>query len=199
MAHHEGMTLLALAYAVLDRPMQRRFAAAPSFLADRAAAPGARAARAGDLPAPRRSLAGRVATGRQRARSARVPDPNTPAPEVHLLSNGHYHVAITNAGGGYSRWRELAVTRWHEDPTRDCWGTFGYLRDVTPERERERGAPAPTRAWSIAHQPTLVQGTSYEAIFSQGRAELRRVDHDIDTTSRSASLPRMTSSSAGSA
>ena len=46
------------------------------------------------------------------------------------MSNGRYHVAISNAGGGYSRWRDLAVTRWHEDPTRDCWGTFGYLRDL---------------------------------------------------------------------
>jgi cellobiose phosphorylase len=96
--------------------------------------------------------------------------PNTAAPEVHLLSNGHYHVAITNAGGGYSRWRDLAVTRWHEDPTRDCWGTFGYLRDITTNA-----------CWSIAHHPTLARSTSYEAIFSQGRAEFRRVDHDIDT------------------
>src|SRR5687768_17684088 len=35
----------------------------------------------------------------------------------------------TAAGGGYSRWRDLAVTRWQEDPTRDGWGTFCYLRD----------------------------------------------------------------------
>ena len=52
-------------------------------------------------------------------------DPTLPAPEVHLLSNGRYHVAITSAGGGYSRWRDLAVTRWREDATRDCWGSFG--------------------------------------------------------------------------
>jgi cellobiose phosphorylase len=94
----------------------------------------------------------------------------TPAPEVHLLSNGRYHVAVTAAGGGYSRWRDLAVTRWHEDPTRDCWGTFCYLRDV---RTGE--------FWSTAHQPTLKKATSYEAIYSQGRAEFRRRDDDIDT------------------
>src|ERR1039458_8496571 len=33
MAHHQGMSLLALAYRLLDRPMQRRFLSCPSFRA----------------------------------------------------------------------------------------------------------------------------------------------------------------------
>ena len=37
---------------------------------------------------------------------------------------------VTSAGGGYSRWKDLAVTRWREDPTRDPWGAFVYIRDV---------------------------------------------------------------------
>jgi cellobiose phosphorylase len=171
MAHHQGMTLLAIAYAVLGRPMQRRFAAAPSFRATelllQERVPRARAI----FPHPA-ELSSSVALGGDDEPDLRIcSTPNTPAPEVHLLSNGHYHVAVTNAGGGYSRWRDLAVTRWHEDSTRDCWGTFGYVRDVT----------ATPRMWSIAYQPTLVEGTSYESIFSPGRAEVRRVDHDIET------------------
>ena len=70
--------------------------------------------------------------------------PDTPAPEVQLLSNGRYHVMVTNAGGGYSRWKDLAVTRWREDGTCDNWGTFCYLREV-----------ASGKFWSTAHQPTL--------------------------------------------
>src|SRR4029077_20478863 len=81
--------------------------------------------------------------------------PSTPAPQVQLLSNGTYHVAITNSGGGYSRWSGLAVTRWHEDPTRDCWGSFCYLRDLTSGT-----------FWSVAPQPSLKRAQSYEAIFS---------------------------------
>jgi cellobiose phosphorylase len=96
-------------------------------------------------------------------------DPNTLIPEVHLLSNGRYHVMATNAGGGYSRWRDLAVTRWREDVTSDCWGTFIYLRD------RDTG-----RYWSTAHQPTLRQADHYEAIFVQARAEYRRRDQAIE-------------------
>ena len=55
---------------------------------------------------------------------------NTATPEVQLLSNGRYHVMVTNAGGGYSRWRDLALTRWREDTTCDNWGTFCYIRDL---------------------------------------------------------------------
>jgi cyclic beta-1,2-glucan synthetase len=96
-------------------------------------------------------------------------DPDTPIPEVQLLSNGRYHVMVTQAGGGYSRWNDLAVTRWHEDGVRDPWGTFTYLRDV------ESGA-----TWSTAHQPMRRRAEHYEAIFSEGRAEFRRRDQGDD-------------------
>jgi cyclic beta-1,2-glucan synthetase len=55
----------------------------------------------------------------------------TPQPKVQLLSNGRYHVMVTSAGGSYSRWKDLAVTRWREDATCDDWGNFCYVRDST--------------------------------------------------------------------
>ena len=75
-------------------------------------------------------------------------EPNVGPPEVHLLSNGRYHVMVTNSGGGYSRWNDTMMTRWREDATRDNWGTFFYLRDV------DSGA-----IWSPTHQPTLGKQT----------------------------------------
>jgi cellobiose phosphorylase len=89
-------------------------------------------------------------------------NPNSRTPEVHLLSNGNYHIAISHAGGGYSRWHDLAVTRWREDSTRDCYGVFLYLRDV-----------ATGEFWSTAFHPTLLPVKNYEAIFTQGKAEFR--------------------------
>jgi cellobiose phosphorylase len=77
---------------------------------------------------------------------------------------------ITNAGGGYSNWKDIAVTRWREDSTCDNWGAFCYLRDA------ENG-----NFWSATYQPTLHRPEKYEAIFSKGRAEFRRRDFDIDT------------------
>jgi cyclic beta-1,2-glucan synthetase len=95
--------------------------------------------------------------------------PASRAPQVSLLSNGHYQVVITNAGGGYSRWRDLAVTRWREDATRDCWGTFIYLRE-----------PATGEFWSTAFQPTLRSAESYEVIFSHAGAEFRLQQGDLE-------------------
>src|SRR6516162_5946959 len=94
--------------------------------------------------------------------------PNSRVPEVHLLSNGRYHMAISNAGGGYSRWQDLAVTRWREDATRDCWGYFIYLRDS-----------ATGQFWSVAYQPTLHRSEVYEVRFAGGRAEFKQCQSDL--------------------
>ena len=76
---------------------------------------------------------------------------------------------VTAAGGGYSRWKNLAVTRWHEDATCDNWGVFCYIRDV-----------ADGNVWSSAYQPTLERAGAPEAVFSMGRAAFCRHDHDIE-------------------
>ena len=170
MAHHQGMSLLSLAYLLLDRPMQKRFESDPLFQATllllqeripRATALFSQSAQIDDI---------RPTTTAVEAQIRVYTSPNTPTPEVQLLSNGRYNVMITHAGGGYSRWKELAVTRWREDTTCDNWGTFCYLRDESS------GA-----IWSTAYQPTLTQPQHYEAIFSEGRAEFRRRDFDYET------------------
>jgi len=169
MAHHEGMSLLSLAYLLLDRPMQKRFETDPVFQAamlllqervPKATAYYSHISELSDI---------QVASGAAEAPMRVFSSPDTPAPEVQLLSNGRYHVMITNAGGGYSRWKDLAVTRWCEDSTRDNWGTFCYLRDV-----------ASGEFWSTAYQPTLRRSDNYEAIFSEAKAEFRIRDHDYD-------------------
>ena len=68
-------------------------------------------------------------------------------PSIALLSNSQYSVMVTAAGAGYSTWRGLDVTRWREDATRDCWGQFCYVRDLTDNKR-----------WSIGHQPLCTVG-----------------------------------------
>jgi len=170
MAHHVGMSLLSLAYLLLDRPMQKRFESDPRFQAT-ALLLQERVPRATAFYWHAPDLSDLRTTSTSPETRVRVfSNPETPIPEVQLLSNGRYHVMITNAGGGYSRWKDIAITRWREDTTRDNWGTFCYLRDVTSGE-----------FWSTAYQPTLKQPDKHEAIFSEARAEFRRRDNDFDT------------------
>ncbi len=102
--------------------------------------------------------------------SRRITTADTQASRTHLLSNGQYAVMLTNSGAGYSTCRGLAVTRWRTDPTRDCHGTFLYLRDTATGKQ-----------WSAGHQPLATPADSYEVIFSTDKAEIRRRDGDIET------------------
>ncbi|HTA95669.1 MAG TPA: glucoamylase family protein, partial [Verrucomicrobiae bacterium] len=179
MAHHQGMSLLSLAYALLDRPMQRRFDANPLFksaelLLHERVPRETSVLYPHELEASRERESAPVIEATMRV----FTDPNVGPPEVHLLSNGHYHVMVTNTGGGYSRWNDTAMTRWREDATRDNWGTFFYLRDADSGE-----------FWSPTHQPTLETKSGYEAIFSQGRAEFRSRLHEIDTHTEIAVSP----------
>ncbi|MDP1692959.1 MAG: glucoamylase family protein [Burkholderiaceae bacterium] len=170
MAHHQGMSLLALAYHLLGQPMQGRFAADPLLQATLLLL-HERVPRGGRFHPHTADRADLRSTLDAPETPIRVIDtPDTPAPEIQLLSNGRYHVMVSHAGGGYSRWKDLALTRWREDSTCDAWGSFCYLRDL-----------ASGECWSAAHQPTRQRGDSYEAIFSEGRVEFRRRDFGLDT------------------
>ena len=107
----------------------------------RSARAGRRASAAGAQPAS--GSARPPAGGAQGRRSARprvvqslvrrYVTPHTVTPRAHLLSNGSMSVMVTNAGGGYTRWRDIAVTRWREDSTCDGWGSL-LLRSRPRER-----------------------------------------------------------------
>ncbi len=169
MAHHQGMSLVALGQVLLGKPMHRRFEANPllhsasQLLEEMVPAEKALYFHSTYSPEHRPLAAGEESPVRV------VDNPDTPIPEVHLLSNGRYHVMVTAAGGGYSRYDDVSLTRWKEDPTRDNWGTFCYLRD------RESGD-----VWSNTHQPTCLPNGFFEATFAEGKAEYHRRDGDFD-------------------
>lgn len=174
MAHHQGMTLVAIANALHNGAMRARFHAEPIIQAT-------------ELLLQERTPRG-VAVARPRAEEVRaaadvrefvplmlrrVHSPHDPLPHTHLLSNGRYTVMLTAAGSGYSRWKDLAVTRWQEDVTCDSWGTYVLLRDA------RSGS-----VWSAGHQPSGVEPDSYDVDFSEDRAEIIRRDGTIVTTLR---------------
>jgi cyclic beta-1,2-glucan synthetase len=170
MAHHQGMSLVALDNVLNGNTMQRRFHADPRvqaaelLLQERiphlVPLKNPPVEKAEHIPATRRLPALTV---------RRYVTPHTLSPRTHLLSNGSYAVMLTNAGGGYSRRQHLALTRWREDITADAWGTFVYVRDL------DSGA-----VWSTTYQPTGREPDAYEVTFAPDRATWRRVDGQIE-------------------
>ena len=165
MAHHQAMSLLAFADLLLDHPLHARFESDPVFKATLTLLHERIPRSAAVHPHPAALPGASVVSEQPLAATRVIASPDTTAPEVLLLSNGRYHVLVTGAGAGYSRWKDLAVTRWQEDPTRDHWGTFCYVRDL-----------ASGEFWSNASQPTPRRPEHYEAIFTEGRAEFHRQD-----------------------
>jgi cellobiose phosphorylase len=167
MAHHHGMSLLSYAYVLLNKPMQRRFESELQFQAAllllQERVPKITVSYSHTSESPDVNIAPVNAEMRI------INTPHTPAPEIQLLSNGRYQLMITNAGGGYSRWKGFAVTRWREDTTCDNWGLFCYVYDLDNNI-----------FWSNTHQPSLKPGKNYEAAFTQGRADFRRNDNNIE-------------------
>jgi cyclic beta-1,2-glucan synthetase len=172
MAHHQGMTLVAIANVLLDGLFRTRFAAEPMIQANELLLQE-RTPRNAITATPR---ADEVLVAPQlRELAAAVPrrfdSPHHVAPRTHLLSNGSYTVMVTVAGSGYSRWKDISVTRWREDPTCDPWGSYVFLRDV-----------ASGQVWSAGYQPIGAEPDSYEASFFEDRAEITRQDGRITTS-----------------
>ncbi len=168
MAHHQGMGFLSFAYVLLNRPMQNRFAAELRFqaalllLQERIPTKSifyAHTAKVTDMHTTEADAQLRI-----------INSPNTPMPELQLLSNGNYQVMVTNSGGGYSRWKNLAVTRWREDAVSDNYGIFCYIKDI------DSGD-----FWSNTYHPTRQPSKKYETIFSQGTIEFYRRDFGFET------------------
>ena len=98
-----------------------------------------------------------------------VTSPHTAVPRVRVLSNGRYSVVVDSSGGGFSSFeKNTMLTRWREDPTTTSTGSFVYIHD-----------PKKRKTWSAAYQPTKLDPSSYEAIFSPGRAEFKRFDDKV--------------------
>jgi len=171
MAHHQGMTLVALADALHKGAMRVRFHAEPIVRATELLLQE-RTPRDVAAAGPRREEARAAARVHELVppTSRRFQSPHQQIAHTQILSNGRYSVMMTAAGSGYSRWGDLAVTRWREDATCDDWGTYIFLRDA------DRGT-----VWSAGYQPSGVEPDRYEATLLEDRVEILRRDEAITT------------------
>ncbi|MHB8992453.1 MAG: GH36-type glycosyl hydrolase domain-containing protein, partial [Chloroflexota bacterium] len=169
MVHHLGMTLLALDNVLNSGIMQERFhsdprvqAVEPLLFEQAPVAPLlVEATERGEAPLRLSAVAPVELTAPLDA----------PAPATQLLGNGAYTAMVTSAGGGFSRWRDLDVTRWRADTTLDSHGLFCYVKD------QDRGM-----VWSATYQPVGKPASRYLTRFSSDRVEFERRDFGIGVT-----------------
>jgi cyclic beta-1,2-glucan synthetase len=172
MAHHQGMTIVSLGNVVHDAATPRRFHSHPMV----------QAAELLLQERTPRSVAVTRPRGEEVLEAAHVRDlvpptlrrfdsPHDIPPRTHLLSNGRYTVMLTSAGSGFSRWGDLAVTRWREDSTLDGWGTFVFLQDA------QTGA-----LWSAGYQPRGTEADLYDVVYSEDRVKITRQDASLAIT-----------------
>jgi len=171
MAHHQGMTIVSIANALLDSPMRTRFHAEAAVQATELLLQE-RTPREIALNLP---LATLPRTGVRTLEigtigSRRFTSAHTDTPATHVLSNGRYAVMVTAAGSGYSRWKDISVTRWREDATSDDWGSYIFVRDVQSDK-----------TWSAGYQPAGCEPDAYYVEFNEDRAEFARRDGMLAT------------------
>ncbi len=173
MSHHQGMILTTIDNFLNEDAMIERFhreptvesaelllqERVPQFLKE------AEIPRAAKVPAGSR---------RSQALIAPVPRRFTTAdqkpPQVCYLSNGKFTTMLTTAGSGFTKKDGKMITRWREDSTCDNYGSFIYFKDT------KSGA-----IWSSGFQPTARESEDYEVIFSEHKADFRRIDAGILT------------------
>ena len=169
MAHHQGMSLVALDNTLHRNVMQRRFhadlriRAVESVLFER-------------IPITRFTLDRRTAVAPQvrpaiaEPPAERIWKETTTVPRVHFYGNGRYSLMVTNSGGGYSRWNDLDLSRWRSDTTLDPWGSYLYIRDMRSDM-----------LWAAASQPVGGHLGTSTARFSADHAEFHRSVFGIET------------------
>jgi cyclic beta-1,2-glucan synthetase len=162
MAHHQGMTIVSLGNMVHTGIVRNRFHSHPMVVATELLLQE-RTPRAVAVARPRGEEVEFAAYVRDVVAPTlrRFESPHDLTPRTHLLSNGRYTVMVNAAGGGFSKTDDLAITRWREDSTRDCWGSFIFLRDV-----------ATNEVWSAGFQPTGSEAEHYEVVYSEDRAKI---------------------------
>jgi len=171
MAHHQGMTILAIANTLNQGIMRARFHREPMIQACELLLQE-RMPRNVAIAHPRAEEASAVSQASTNNAMFRcLSAPHGGAPVTHLLSNGRYALMLTDAGGGYSRWRDIAITRWGEDPTCDALGSALFVRDTHSGVHR-----------SATAQPLGVIDAPCEVVFAEDHAAFIRRDGGLTTT-----------------
>ncbi len=169
-AHHHGMSIIAVNNVIFDGRMRSRFHSDPVIEAAELLLQE-KAPREIPMVYAKTENPMRVDSGAFDEAPMRIIEEPLKAPRsVHLMSNGQYSLMVTATGSGYSRWHDLAITRFRPDASEGMQGSFLFLRDV------ESG-----RWWSATGEPSRHLETETKTVFTEDKAEFYKTSGDIKT------------------
>jgi len=173
MAHHQGMSLLALSNVLYDNFIQYLFHSHPMVQSCELLLQE-RIPRGIPIKEPRPIDVELEPAEEEKIElsieHAGIDDLNEAPPRTHILSNGRYSTVLTHTGTGYSYHQNVMLTRWRPDIIQDPYGKFFYVRDL------ETG-----EYWSVGHQPVKRKADRYDSWYHAGKVQYARVDEWIES------------------
>ena len=171
MAHHQGMSLLAIDNFLNSNVMQKRFHA-------NAEVKSARLLLQEKIPVniiflkedKEKVLPIESVKVEEKEYIQKYHEPDPKQPKSHILTNGDYSVFLTDRGTGFSRNKEIAITRWREDSTLDGYGMFCALCHLEANK-----------TWTNTYAPKRQMPNRYKATFTPDKVEYFRADDSIET------------------
>ncbi|MDD2942280.1 MAG: glucoamylase family protein, partial [bacterium] len=173
LAHHQGMTLVALTNVLLENVFQQRFHSDPIVQATEMLLHERFPDR---LPAfvPHQAELSLFEHQEEDSviKASKTETHNTPHtlyPLTRLYSNGLYSLMVDNSGSGRSFFQKrIALTRWRSDGVSNDRGYYIYVRDIDSGK-----------VWSVTYQPTTIEPEIYEVVFHPDKVEYIRRDFNI--------------------
>jgi cyclic beta-1,2-glucan synthetase len=162
MAHHQGMVLTAFCNHLLSQKLIQAFHNDPEINALEILLYETMGR---DMPVDYPHIMESALQTPQRKRIVYdpwSPPAQTDPPVLHLLSNGKYHVLVSNDGAGLSRYESRDISRWRNDRSLNQYGSWCYLYE--PDEEKlwsisDMPVPAPYNYQQIAFHPHCVEFT----------------------------------------
>lgn len=160
MAHHHGMSIIAINNALLNGRMRERFHADPVIEAAELLLQEKAPRTVPTMPI-HAEASDRIKPELldQRPDSRLIADPLIAPRAINVMSNGRYSLMLTASGSGYSRIGEIAITRWDNDPNEERTGTFLFISD-----------PVTDAWWSATTEPKRVRNEVCHTTFYNDRA-----------------------------
>lgn len=171
MAHHQGMSLVAINNYLHDGIMRKRFHAEPMvkatayLLEEKLQTFFISVSKKGYAVEAKR----RYGWENTFFSIRHIKEIAPPVVRLNYLSNNNYSLLLTSDGDGFSDYKGMLLHRWRPERFEPL-GNYLYIKDVKKQH-----------VWGATYHPTKTKPDDYQVIFSHHKSEFRRQDFEIET------------------